>query len=404
MSIQVDATAGWDVAVVGAGPTGLLLAGELAEAGVRAVVLERAERPSPAPRANGVVGRGAVELRRRGVLRGTGLRVLRPPRYRFGPLTLRLGLLRNPLHVLPVPQQRLEELLADRAARLGATILRGHEVVDLDQDDDGVTVRVTGQDGGTAIRAAYLAGCDGAHSPVRKRLGIAFPGATAPDIARMARVTIPSATVARDRSRIDVPGIGPLVPFRSNRTAHGSLTISPVRALDRSAPHDLYLVSTHEPRDGAEPADDLDVGELRASFRRVLGDDLPFTAATSVRSVVGHTRQAERYRHGRVFLAGDAAHVFAAGGAAINAGVLDAIALGETLVRALGGDAALGSDAVLDAYEQQRRPAGRRTLEHTLVQVALETGDDQGDAARLVVGELLRHRGAARRLARLLEE
>src|SRR5262245_46333607 len=103
MSIQTD-TARQDVVIIGAGPTGLMLAGELAAAGMGAVVLDRAAEPVLTPKGNGVVGRSVLELKKRNLLPGTGLRVVRPPRFRFGPFALELGLLRSPLHILPVPQ------------------------------------------------------------------------------------------------------------------------------------------------------------------------------------------------------------------------------------------------------------------------------------------------------------
>jgi choline dehydrogenase-like flavoprotein len=113
VTIETDTPQHWDVAIVGAGPVGLLLAGELAARDIRVVVFERDDAPSPIPKANGVVGHSAVELAKRGILAGAGLRVVSPPQFQFGPLMLKLGLgPRNPLHILPVPQRRLEELLA----------------------------------------------------------------------------------------------------------------------------------------------------------------------------------------------------------------------------------------------------------------------------------------------------
>ena len=366
---QARSDSAYDVIVVGAGPVGLLLAGELAAAGVRALVLERAPLPAEMPKANGVVGRAAVELHRRGVLRGTRLRVVRPPRYRFGPFTLELGLLRSPLHVLPVPQRRLEELLEARAVALGATVLRGHEVIGFEQDDAGVTVRAVGADSETELHARYLVGCDGAHSLVRKRLGIAFPGLTSTSISRLARVTIPADAATREGSRIAIPGIGRLTLFQPNLADRGSVTIAPANALDGSAPADLYIVSAQEARGDAEPTDELEEAELRASLRRVLGADLPYTTAVGARSVVANSRQAERYRSGRAFLAGDAAHVFSAGGSALNVGLTDAIMLAEALSAALrtGGTA-------LDSYQERRYAAGRRALAHTRIQMTLEAG------------------------------
>ncbi|MEV0133004.1 FAD-dependent monooxygenase [Dactylosporangium sp. NPDC050688] len=388
------------VVVVGAGPTGLLLAGDLAAAGVRVVVLDRNAEPVQTPKGNGVVGRAVLELRRRKLLRGTGLRVVRPPRFRFGPFTLELGLLRSPLHVLPVPQHRLELLLAQRAVRLGATVQRGREVTGFEQDGDGVTVQAAAGGSPVELRTRYLVGCDGARSFVRKYLGIGFPGVTSANISRLARVTIPAGAVARVGDRIEVRGVGPLVPFRPNRTGHGSITIAPADALDRSAPDDVYIVSTHEPRGDSEPTDELSDDELRASLRRVLGADLPYTTAVAARSVVANSRHAERYREGRVFLAGDAAHIFSAGGSAINAGLLDAVALGRTLAAVLRGAA---PQAELDAYQSERRPAAQRTLALTRLQVALDADDETGEALRDVLGDLVRDRATARRVAALIE-
>ena len=399
MSTQTDAS-GLDVVVVGAGPTGLLLAGDLADAGVRVVVLDRAAEPVQIPKGNGVVGRAVLELQRRKLLRGTGLRVVRPPRFRFGPLALELGLLRGPLHVLPVPQHRLESLLAERAARLGATILRGHEVTAFEQDGEGVTVQAAAGGSAAELRARHHVGCDGARSFVRKSLGIGFPGVTSANIARLARVTIPADAVARVGEHIELRGIGQLAPFRPNRTGHGSITIAPADALDRSAPDDLYIVSTHEPRDGSEPTDELSDDELRASLRRVLGADLQYTTASAARSVVANSRHAERYRDGRVFLAGDAAHIFSAGGSAINAGLLDAVTLGKALSAVLHGAA---PQTRLDAYQSERRPAVQRTLALTRLQVALEAGDETGEALRDVLGVLLQDRATSRRIATLIE-
>jgi 2-polyprenyl-6-methoxyphenol hydroxylase-like FAD-dependent oxidoreductase len=398
VSTQTDNTV-HEVVIVGAGPTGLMLAGELAAAGIRPVVLDRAAAPAQTPKGNGVVGRGALELKRRGVLNGTGLHVVRPPRFSFGPLTLELGLLRGPLHVLPIPQRRLENLLEERAVRLGATVRRGYEVAEFEQDRDRVTIHAVAEGSNVDLYARYLVGCDGAHSLVRKALGIGFPGITSSSITRLARITIPADVVSKAGTEIELRGVGRLVPFRPNRTASGSVTLAPAAALDRSAPADLYIVSTHEPRGDSEPTDELGDDELRASLRRVLGADIPFTTAFAARSVIANNRQAERYRQGRAFLAGDAAHIFGAGGSAINAGLLDAIALGRTIAAVVRGAPA----SVLDAYHDQRHPATGRTLSLTRLQVGLEVGDETGQALWEVLGELLKAPGTARRIASMIE-
>lgn len=180
------------VVIAGAGPTGLLLAGELAATGTRVVVIERHPQPVNMPKANGIVGHAAVELAKRGVFAGTGLRVLRPPRFGFGPLTLRLGFgPANPLHLVAVPQRRLESLLAERALARGAQLRRGTELRAFTQSAEGIELEVRDEAGDARIPAALLVGCDGARSTVRKTAGIGFDGTTSDGIARIARVTLP---------------------------------------------------------------------------------------------------------------------------------------------------------------------------------------------------------------------
>src|SRR5262245_36608674 len=154
-----------DVVIAGAGPVGLLLASELAAHDLRVAVLERDASPSPVPKANGIVGQSASDLAERGLLAETGLRVISPPRFQFGPLVLDLGAgPGNPLHILPVPQRRLEELLERRAVAHGAQVCRGHEVTGFTQEDAGVVVEVRAGDTQIPVEARYLVGCDGAHS------------------------------------------------------------------------------------------------------------------------------------------------------------------------------------------------------------------------------------------------
>jgi 2-polyprenyl-6-methoxyphenol hydroxylase-like FAD-dependent oxidoreductase len=401
VAIETDTPEYWDVAIVGAGPVGLLLAGELAANDIRVVVFERDDAPSPVQKANGVVGHSAVELAKRGVLAGTGLRVVSPPRFQFGPLMLRLGIgPRNPLHILPVPQRRLEGLLERRTAQHGARVRRGHEVLGFTQNDANVAAVVRSDHGTSQVSARYLVGCDGARSLVRKHAGIGFPGYTSDAIARIARVTIPADRVARADDGFDFPDIGHVAAMRPNQLPGGGFTIAPVAALDATAPADLYLISTHEPRGSFEPSDTVPIDELRASLRRVLGADLPFTDATAIRSTVGNSRQADVYRLGRVFLAGDAAHIFNAGGSALNIGLQDALDLAGRLIAVVRDGA---SDDELDAYEAARRPAGERALHHTRAQAQLARNDDDGRALREVFSELITNRTTARSLARLLE-
>jgi 2-polyprenyl-6-methoxyphenol hydroxylase-like FAD-dependent oxidoreductase len=401
MAAATDTPQDADVAIVGAGPIGLFLAGDLAAGGVRTVVLESADAPSTIPKANGIVGHSALVLAERGILAGTGLRVVSPPRFQFGPLPLDLGSgPRNPLHILAIPQRRLEGLLEARAARDGAEIRRGHEVRDFTAEDDAVHVDVHTAHGTATVRAGYLVGCDGAHSLVRTSAGIGFPGFTSDEIARIARITIPEDAITAVGDGFDIPGVGHVAAMRPNRLSGGGFSIGPARVLDADAPPDLYLVSTLEPRGDARPGDPVSVDDLRASLLRVLGAPLRFSDATAIRSTVGSSRQAEVYRRGRVFLAGDAAHTFNAGGSALNTGIQDAVELARVLIRVLREGASADE---LDSYEVIRRPAGERTLNQTRVQAALSSEDPMAGSLRAVFGELLAERTSARAVARLLE-
>ncbi|WP_415853780.1 FAD-dependent oxidoreductase [Sinomonas sp. G460-2] len=400
MKTQSESADLWDVVVVGAGPTGLLLAGELAAQGLRVAVLERDLEPDPTPKGNGIVGRASVELAKRGVFAGTDFKAIRPPRFQFGPIPLRLGLWpASPLHILPIPQRRLEELLERRAVERGAEVRRGHVVLGIQQTEARVEAEVIAGGAPHRMLARYVVGCDGARSTVRKSAGIDFPGFTSDEISRIARVTIPAGRITRKGEDFEIPGAGRVAAMRPNRLPGGGFSIAPARALDPTSPKDLYVISTHEARRDTDPREALTADDLRASLHRVLGADLPFTDATAMRTTVGNSRIASTYRAGRVLLAGDAAHIFNAGGSSLNAGLLDALELASRLTAALRS----GSPEGLDAYEKARRPAGLRTLSHTRVQAALSRDDGNATSLREIMGHLLASRGAARRLARLLD-
>ena len=360
-----------DVVVVGAGPVGLMLAGELGLAGVRPLILERQPRLRETPKASGFNGQIVELLRYRGLLdrveAASGRPAVPAPGAPFGGMHLDFSHLADPpLRVVHLPQPRLERLLSDRASELGAGIRRGHEVAGVSQDDAAVTADVRGPDGPYRVTARYLVGCDGAHSRVRDAAGIGFPGTTYPEVNRLAQVTLPDSVTRLDNGDLDVPGLG-RIRAGFTRTDRGVFGFG-------SLTHGGLLVQTTED----EPADISDdapmtLTEFQDSIRRVLGADLPLGDVTRLSRYGFQARQAERYRDGRILLAGDAAHQFPATGIGINFGMLDAVNLAWKLAAVIAGWAPAG---LLDTYHDERHFAGARALLQTQAQVALRRGQD----------------------------
>ncbi|MEV8540640.1 FAD-dependent monooxygenase [Streptomyces sp. NPDC051572] len=387
-----------DVIVVGAGPTGLMLACELRLAGVRPLVLERQAHRRDTARAGGLGGRILELLRYRGLLERCEAACTGPvpaPRFPFGGIHLDLTRLADPpLHALPLPQQRLEDVLAERAGELGVEIRRGHQVSGVDQDAAAVTAEVLGPDGPYRVTARYLAGCDGARSRVRDGAGIAFPGTTYPEVNRLAQVTFPDTVTVLGNGDLDVAGHG-TVPGGFTRTDRGLLGVG--------ASPDSPVVSLFTTEDEADEYDDdtpMSLTEFQDSLRRVLGTDLPVREAIRLSRFTFKARQAEHYRKGRILLAGDAAHLFPATGVAINAGMLDAVNLAWKLAADIHGRA---PDGLLDTYHDERHSAGARTMLHTQAQVALRRGTDPAaEALREVFQELLADEQPQRRLGAFL--
>jgi 2-polyprenyl-6-methoxyphenol hydroxylase-like FAD-dependent oxidoreductase len=398
-----------DVVIAGAGPIGLMLAIELRLAGVEPVVLDRLPAISEIPKGNGLVGQIVQVLDYRGLLeplRAESTYTGPVPAFSFGPLQLGFsGAEPSPLQVLAIPQRRLEHVLTARLADLGVAVRRGHEMTGFDQDDDAVTVTVTGPDGRYQLRTAYLVGCDGAHSPVRKLAGIEFPGYTSPEVALIGRVTLPEA-VAAGPGEIELPGLGRVTPTVQHRTPHGMYSVAALTSLDATAAAGTYIVYTRE--DVGQDADitggtrisdrepPVTLADLQASFRRVTGADVTMTDPTWLTRTVGNSRQADRYQAGRVLLAGDAAHVF---GLALNAGMLDTINLGWKLAAQVQGRAPAG---LLASYHTERHAAGRRGLLHTRAQRALTGSGEIADAIRELFSELLALPGVTRAVGELI--
>lgn len=387
-----------DVIIAGAGPTGLMLAAELRPAGVRPVVLERQPRPRDTPKAGGLGGQILELLRYRGLLDRFEAACADPipaPRFPFGGVHVDLTRLsESPMHALPLPQQKLEQLLGEYVDELGVDLRRGHQVSAVSQDADTVTAEVEGPDGTYRVTARYLVGCDGARSRVRDMAGIPFPGTVYPEVNRLAQITVPDSVTRLDNGDLEVPGFG-IVRAGFTRTDRGLFGMG---ALPTSESLSVYTIEDET----TEYDDDvpMTVTELRDSIRRVLGADLPVERTHRLSRFTFKARQAERYRAGRILLAGDAAHLFPATGVALNAGMLDAVNLAWKLAAELQGWA---PDGLLDTYHDERHLAGARTLLHTRAQVALRRGHDPAaEALRAVFQELLTDEQPLRRMGALI--
>ncbi len=387
-----------DVIVVGAGPTGLMLASELRLAGVRPLVLERHPQRRDTPKAGGLGGQILQLLHYRGLLERFEAACTDPvpaPRFPFGGVHLDFTQLTDPpMHALPLPQPRLEWLLEERAGELGVDVGRGHEVVGVSQDADAVVVDVRGPDGPYHVTARYLVGCDGARSRVRDWAGIPFPGTAYPEVNRLAQIALPDTVTVLGNGDLDVPGLG-TIRAGFTRTDRGLFGLGSSPASE--------VVSLYTIEDEASEYDDdtpMTVTELRDSVRRVLGTDLPLGEPLRLSRFTFKARQAERYRAGRILLAGDAAHLFPATGVALNAGMLDAVNLAWKLAADIHGWAPAG---LLDTYHGERHLAGDRTMLHTRAQVALRRGHDPAaEALRQIFQELLVDEQPLRRMGALV--
>lgn len=386
-----------DVIIVGAGPTGLTLAVELRLAGASALVLERHRQVRDVPKAGGLSGQIVDVLRYRGLLErfeaaGTG--PIPPLRLPFGGVHVDFtGLADPPMELLLLPQPQLERLLGDLAGELGAEIRRGHEVVGVSQDEAAVTANVRRPDGQYQVTARYLVGCDGGRSPVRDMTGIPFPGTTFPEIQRLARTTVPDRVTLLDNGDLEVEGVG-RIPFGFTPTERGVFATG---STDRES---LGVYTSEQESIEYDDDEPMSVAELRDSIRRVLGVDLPLGEPERLTRFSYHARHAERYRNGRVFLAGDAAHLFPAGGVALNAGMIDSVNLGWKLAAEIGGWAPPG---LLDTYHEERHLAAERTLLHTRAQWALRRGyDPAAEALRELFLELVSDEQPLRRIGGLI--
>ncbi|MEU4291109.1 FAD-dependent monooxygenase [Kribbella sp. NPDC026596] len=374
-----------EVIVVGAGPVGLTLAIELQLAGVQPLVLERLAEPAPQRKSRGVGPLAFEALQRRGL--GPALEACQPERqdekkrdhgsaknhfawiHKIDPELQeepdRTGRL--------IWQPDLERILADHVVALGIDVRREYTVTDLVQHAGGVSITVTTPDGERRLEAAYVVGCDGGHSAIRRLAGFDFPGTPPIMTARQAQVEI-----------VDPDKLPPSGRLEGGMLIHGPGVLG---TFD-------FVEGPDVPRGAVTPE------ELQASVRRVAGVDVSITEVSDALRFTDNARQASTYRLGRVLLAGDAAHVHSPnGGQGLNLGLVDAVNLGWKLAAQVRG---VAPEGLLDSYTEERHPAGAAVLANTRAQSALMRPGPHTDALRDIVSELMDIREVNQYFGRLL--
>jgi 2-polyprenyl-6-methoxyphenol hydroxylase-like FAD-dependent oxidoreductase len=360
------------VVIAGGGPTGLMLAGELALAGTDVVIVERrASQDLPGSRAGGLQSRTIEVFDQRGIAdrflsEGQAAQV-----QGFGGIPLDISDFPTRYnHGLGLWQNHIERILADWVAELDVTIHRGREVTGFAQDDTGVDVELSD---GQSLPAQYLVGCDGGRSLTRKAARIDFPGwdpSTSSLIAEVEMAEEPELGIRRDA--LGTHGIGKVeyeirdgeVVYQDGGRVRVGLT-------------EGHLGRTSEPT----------LRDLSEALIAVYGTDYGLHTATWISRFTDMTRQAASYRRGRVLLAGDAAHVhYPVGGHGLNIGVQDAMNLGWKLAQVVNGTS---PESLLDTYHAERHPVAARVLQTTMAQTALLRHDDRIEALRETVSELL---------------
>jgi 3-(3-hydroxy-phenyl)propionate hydroxylase len=361
------------VVIAGGGPTGLMLAGELALAGVDVVIVERrTSQDLDGSRARGLLPRTIEVLDQRGIAERFVSAGQIYPAHGFALTPLDISdLPTRHNYVLGLAQSHFERILAGWVGELGVPIRRGCEVVGFTQDDAGIDVALSGD---TSLRASYLVGCDGGRSLVRKAAGIGFPGLD-PSTSWMI------AEVEMDEE----PELG----FRRDSTG--------THALARADGGLIGVVLTErEVAHTGEPSMD----ELREALVAVYGTDYGLRRANWISRFTDMTRQAASYRQGRALLAGDAAHIHPPhGGQGMGTGVQDAVNLGWKLAQVVHRTS---PESLLDTYHAERHPVGARVLHNTMAQVALISPGDRHQALRDIMAELLGMDEPRRRIAAML--
>ncbi|WP_051872276.1 FAD-dependent monooxygenase [Streptomyces sclerotialus] len=364
------------VIVVGAGPVGLMLAGELRLGGADVTVLERRPRITEESRASTLHARTMEIFDSRGLLTALGT----PPNERrghYGGIPMDLTLPSTYPGQWKVPQYRTERLLQNWALTLGADIRRRWEVRELTDDGDSVQVTADTPQGTARVRGAYLVACDGEDSTVRTRTGVGFPG----------------RSTARELLRADVTGLD--VPDRRfERLPHG-LAIAARNA------EGVTRIMVHEFGRGRAPRTHApDFAEVCDVWHRVTGEDISHGKAIWVNAFGDANRQVTAYRHGRVLFAGDAAHQqMPVGGQALNLGLQDAVNLGWKLALHVNHRAPVG---LLDTYHDERHAVGARVLANVRAQSLLLLGGANVAPLRTLMSEMVSVERSRTRLAGLI--
>lgn len=361
------------VIVVGAGPVGLMLAGELRLGGADVIVVERREGPTTESRATTLHARTMEIFDSRGLLEKLGTRP-QDIMGHFGGIPLDLTLASTHPGQWKVPQSETEELLQDWATALGADIRRGHELRGLTVTGDGVEARLEGPEGPVLLRGRYLVGCDGELSTVRELACFDFPGDDA----------------SRELIRADVAGVE--IPNRRFQRMEKGLAIAARR------PDGVTRVMVHEFGSEAGPRTaDPTFAEITDVWKRVTGEDISGGTPLWLNAFGNASRQAAAYRDGRILLAGDAAHQqMPIGGQAMNLGLQDAVNLGWKLAAHVNGQA---PDGLLDSYHDERHAVGAHVLANINAQALLLMGGPEVEAVRAVTGELAGAENVRRHLA-----
>jgi 2-polyprenyl-6-methoxyphenol hydroxylase-like FAD-dependent oxidoreductase len=376
---------GHAVVIAGGGPTGLMLAGELALAGVDVAIVERrASQDLAGSRAGGLHSRTIEVLDQRGIAdrflsEGQVAQVA-------GFATVRLDIsdfpTRHP-YGLGLWQNHIERILAGWVGELGVPIHYGGEVTGFAQDDTGVDVELAD---GQSLRAQYLVGCDGGRSLVRKAAGIDFPGwdpTTSNLIAEVEMAEEPELGIRRDA--LGVHALGRVeYEIRDGEVVYADRGPVGVMVTEQ------HTGATSEPT----------LRDLSEALIAVYGTDYGIHSPTWISRFTDMTRQAAAYRAGRVLLAGDAAHVHAPdGGQGLNTGVQDAVNLGWKLAQVVNRTS---PESLLDTYHAERHPVAARVLRNTMAQVALRREDERTKALRDTMSELLGMDEPRRRFAGMM--